>query len=285
MVADLLGVTGAGGGVGGRVARRLAAMGRPQVLIVRHPSQAPDLPGAHVRLASYQDTAAMRSALDGVRTLLMVSGREAPDRVDHHRSVIEAAAAAGIERIVYLSFLNADDDSTFTFARDHSRTESEVRASGLGFTFLRDSLYADIVPHLVVRGAIRGPAGRGRVAWIARDDIADVAVRVLTEGGHDHNSYDLTGPRSLTMEETAATVSRVSGAEIGYLEETIEEAWESRAVYDAPTWEVEGWISTYTAIAAGELDTVSDTVEALTGRQPMTLEEFLRRNPESWARL
>ena len=261
--------------MGGRIARRLSAAGISPALIVRHPSQAPSLPGSSVFLASYEDGEAMETALRGVETLMLVSGREHADRLDHHRSAIGAAARAGVGRIVYLSFLNAGPAATFTFARDHFHTEEEIKATGLDHTFLRDSLYADVVPHLVVDGVIKGPAGSGRVSWVSRDDIAEAAVRVLTEDGHNGATYDLTGPAALTLEETAAVMSKVAGTSVTYKEETIEEAWESRAIYSAPTWEVEGWISTYTAIAAGEMETVSGDIADLTGHEPMTLAEAL----------
>jgi uncharacterized protein YbjT (DUF2867 family) len=278
-------VTGAGGGIGGRVARRLSASGIDPVLIVRHPSQAPNLPNAPVRLASYENEKAMAASLAGVETLMLVSGREHANRIEHHRSAVRAAVEAGVDRVVYLSFLNAGPQATFTFARDHFHTEELIRASGMEHTFLRDSLYADVAPHLVVGGTIKGPAGAGRVSWVSRDDIADVALEVLTEGGHTGITYDLTGPDAITLEETASILSTVCGVGVVYLEETIEEAWESRAVYDAPAWEVEGWISTYTAIAAGEMGTVSDDVARLSGHPAATLFESLNRDPDLWRHL
>jgi uncharacterized protein YbjT (DUF2867 family) len=284
-MAGPIAVTGAGGGIGGRVSRRLSAAGVDPILVVRHPSQAPDLPRAVVRLASYEDREAMKSAMHGVGTLMMVSGREAANRLDHHRNVIEAAVHAGVSRVVYLSFLNAGPDATFTFARDHFHTEQVIRMSGLEHTFLRDSLYADIVPHLVVRGAIRGPSGSGMVSWVSRDDIAEAATHVLTGEGHEGRTYDLTGPEAVNFDETAAAVSRICGIPVAYREETIDEAWASRAIYDAPTWEVEGWISTYTAVAAGELATVSGDVAKLNGHRAATLTEFLEANPQAWAHL
>src|SRR5919106_618670 len=112
-------VTGVSGGLGGRVARRLAERGIPQRMVARDPSRAPELPRAQTAWATYQDGEAMRRALDGVRTLFMVSGSEAYDRLDQHKVAIDAAVAAGVERVVYTSFLAAAPDATFNFARDH----------------------------------------------------------------------------------------------------------------------------------------------------------------------
>jgi NAD(P)H dehydrogenase (quinone) len=279
-------VTGVTGGLGGRVARRLADGGVAQRLVVRDPARAPELPGAEVVRAAYGDGEAMRRALDGVDTLLLVSASEAVDRVRLHTGAVDAAVAAGVRRIVYVSFLACSPDATFTFARDHWHTEEHLRASGVRHTFLRDSLYLDVFPLFAGGdGVIRGPAGDGRVAAVARDDIADVAVAVLLGDGHDGRTYDLTGPAAFTLQQAAEELSRASGRAVTYHAETLDEAYASRAGYGAPHWEVTGWVTTYAAIAAGELDLVSDAVATVAARPPMDLAEFLRRNPDTYRHL
>lgn len=281
-----LAITGATGGVGGRISQRLAELGYHQRLIVRDAARAPDLPGAEVDEASYGDPGALRRILAGTRTFFMVSGGEAFDRVRQHTAAVDAAVEAGVERIVYLSFVGASPEATFTFARDHWHTEEHVRESGLRHTFLRDNMYLDFLPALAgADGVIRGPGGEGRVGAVARDDIADVAVAVLLGGGHDGRTYDVTGREAITLHEAAETLSRVTGRTITYQEESLEEAYASRASYGAPEWEVEGWVTTYAAIANGELDVVSDTVGRLTGHPSMTLDELLQKHPESYRHL
>jgi NAD(P)H dehydrogenase (quinone) len=286
--AGMIAVTGVTGGLGGRVARRLAERGATQRLVVRDPGRAPALDRAEVVPGSYDDRDGLRRAFQGARTLFMVSASEDPDRLSLHGNVVDAAAAAGVERVVYTSFFGAAPDCTFTFGRDHWHAEQRIRDSGLRHTFLRDNLYIDFVPLLVgVDGVIRGPAGDGRVAAVARDDIADVAVAVLLdEGGrHDGRTYDMTGPEALTMAEIAEVLSGFAGRPVAYHAETLEEAYASRASYGAPAWEVDGWVTTYVAIANGDLAAVSDDVATLAGHPPMRLAEFLRANPDSYRRL
>jgi len=282
----IIAVTGVTGGLGGRVARRLAERGATQRLVVRDPARAPELAGAEVATGSYDDAEGLRRAFDGTRTLLMVSASEAPDRERLHANVVDAAVAAGVERIVYTSFFGAAPDCTFTFGRDHWHAEEYIRASGLGHTFLRDNLYIDFLPLMAGPDVvIRGPAGDGRVAAVARDDIADVAVAALVGGGHEGRSYDLTGPEALTLAEAAEELSRAAGRPIRYQAETLEEAYASRASYGAPGWEVDGWVTTYVAIANGDLEQVSGDVAAVAGHPPVRLAEFLRSNPESYRHL
>jgi hypothetical protein len=76
----------------------------------------------------------------------------------------------------------------------------------------------------------------------------------------------------------------VAGRSVRYLPETREEAYASRAYLNAPEWRMDGWVSSYTAIASGEMAVVSTAVFDLTGSYPATLAEFLRRHPESHGR-
>jgi NAD(P)H dehydrogenase (quinone) len=128
----------------------------------------------------------------------------------------------------------------------------------------------DYLPLFASSGEIRGPAGSGRVAAVARSDLADAAVGVLlAPGEHDARSYDLAGPEGLSMARIAKRLG------VPYVKETLDEARASRAPSGAPDWEIEGWVTTYAAVAAGELDVVTDAVGRLAGHPPMTLDEFL----------
>jgi NAD(P)H dehydrogenase (quinone) len=199
----------------------------------------------------------------------MVSGAEAVDRVDQHRAFIDAAHDAGVQHIVYTSFLAAAPDAVFTLGRDHYATEEHIRSVGLAYTFLRDNFYLDFLPLLAGSdGVIRGPAGDGRVARVAATVLQDPSA-------HRNVSYDLTGREALSLAEVADLMSAQLGTTIAYHNETVEEAYASRASYGAPGWEVDAWVSTYTSIAAGDQAVISPDVERITGRAPLTLAELL----------
>jgi NAD(P)H dehydrogenase (quinone) len=285
--AQPIAVTGATGGLGSRVARGLAERGVPLRLIVRDAARAPELPGAAVAVsAGYHDRASLTEALLGTSTLFLVSGRESADRVAEHRSAVDAAVEAGVERIVYTSFLGAAPDATFTFARDHHATEEHIRATDLAHTFLRNSMYADYVPFSAsAEGVIKGPAGDGRLAWVSRDDAAEAAVAVLTGDSHGGVTYELTGPDAHSFAWAAEQLSAAVGRRVTYVDETVDDAYASRASSGAPAFEVDGWVTSYLAVARGELDVVSTTVEDLTGHPPQSLPAFLAAHPETCAHL
>jgi NAD(P)H dehydrogenase (quinone) len=272
-----LAVTGSTGVLGGMVAQRIAGAGVAQRLPVRMVAKAPELPGAVALPFSYDDRGASAAALEGVHTLFMVSAAEDERRVDQHKAFIDSAVAAGVWHIVYTSFFGAAPDAVFTLGRDHYATEHYIEASGLTWTFLRDNFYLDFVKYLAGDdGVIRGPAGDGRISAVARADIAEVAATVLLDvGSHRNVTYDLTGPEALTLGEAAAILTELTGTPVTFQNETVEEAYASRAKWNAPGWQNDAWVSTYTAIASGELAPVSGAVEAITGHRPLSLRELM----------
>jgi NAD(P)H dehydrogenase (quinone) len=291
----VIAVTGATGELGGRVARLLAERRPSDVvlrLVVRDAARAPALPGVEVaeNPGGYPDAAGFAAALDGVDTLYLVSAAEAFDRLDQHFSAVDAAAAAGVQRIVYTSFVGAERPKpTFTLVRHHGLTEERIASTGVAHTFLRHSMYADFVPFFATPteggAVIAAPAGDGPVGFVSRDDLAEVAAGVLldTSGQFDGQALEVTGPAALTMAEAAAVLADVIGRPVEYQDQTIEEAWATRRPSGHPDWEIEGWVTSYLAIAAGELAPVSDVVPRVTGHPALTVEEHLRRHPEHWA--
>jgi uncharacterized protein YbjT (DUF2867 family) len=152
-------------------------------------------------------------------------------------------------------------------------------------------MYADFVPFFAVRegdrAVIAAPAGEGGTGFVSRDDLADVAAAVLLreDDDLDGQALEVTGPEALTMAEAAAVLTEVTGLPAEYRPQTVEEAWATRRPSGHPDWEIEGWVTSYLAIAAGELATVTDVVERLTGHPALTVAEHLRRHPEDWTHL
>jgi len=269
-------VTGATGQLGGRVAKKLDAQQIPSRLIVRDLSRAPDLQHAEAVAASYIERDSMLEALKGIETVFFVSGFESEDRLVHHKAAVEAFVESGVKRVVYTSFLGAASDATFTFARQHFVTEEYLRTAGLDYVALRNSLYLDVLPYFAVEGEIRCPAGHGRFAPVAREDIADVAVHALLDKEIKSGSYNVTGAELLSMQDVAALLSSIQGTTVKFVNEGVEEAYASRAHYDASDYEKEGWVTSYLAIARGEMNVVSDVVKKFTGHDPITPAAFLQ---------
>ena len=274
----MIGVTGVTGKLGGQVAKVLSQKGLKAVHIARSPERAIKYDNAEIRKASYENSEESRKALEGIKTLLMVSAKENPKRVEEHHDFIDAAKIAGVEHIVYISFYNNKKDATFTLLRDHYQTEKYIKEQGLKYTFLRDNFYIDFFLDLCFEyGEIRGPAGDGLVSAVARRDAADIVVAVmLNVQEYENKVLNLTGPRDLSMKNIVKVVGEKLGKEIFYINETVEEAYESRKVWEAEQWQYDSWVSTYTAIAKGEQSGVSLDIEKILNRPATSLEDLVK---------
>ena len=274
----MIGITGVTGKLGSYVADLVDQQGIASIHLARSPERATVYASAEIRKMVYANTPEVVEALKGIDVLLMVSARENPERVEEHTSFLDAAKLAGVQHIVYTSFYGADEKATFTLSRDHAQTEAYIKKLGFTYTFLRDNFYLDFFIDIALEnGEIRGPAGRGRVPAVARKDTSRVAAEILLNPKEwENQTLNLTGPEDLSMEEIVALLSKESGKTITYVDESVEEAYESRKKWPAQTWEYDAWVSTYTAIKAGEQAGVSTDVEMVLGRPAMSLIDVLK---------
>ena len=276
-------ITGSSGHIGGMVARHLSARGLPLILPLRNPAKAPNLPACEARPFAYGDVELARQALSGVDVLFMVSAAESPTREQEHLTLVRAAAAAGVQHLVYLSFAGASASSTFTLARTHAATEAAIQQTAMRYTFLRDNFYSEMMATIAnTDGIIAGPAGDGRVACVSQQDVAQAAANILTaiasgDDRHHNRSYTLTGSEALIFADIATVLSKITGKPHRYHNQTLREAYASRErdYPETPAWQIEAWVSTYTAIAGGELATVSDDLPQLLGRAPRRFAEVV----------
>lgn len=272
-------LTGVTGNLGKEVARSLSEAGIPARHLARSPELAEAFSNAEIVKASYENSPQAQKALEGIDVLFMVSASEHPQRVHQHLDFIDAAKVAGVRHIVYTSFYNAREDATFTLARDHARTEDYIKEQGFTYTFLRDNFYLDFFVDLCLTyDEIRGPAGNGLVSAVVRADVAAVVSQIMKDPSKWENQVlNMTGPENLTLQEIVDRVGKATGKRIRYIDETVEEAYESRKVWPAEQWEYDSWVSTYTAIAKGEQEGVSADIESVIGVAPTSLDIYLKQ--------
>ncbi len=272
-------ITGITGNLGGMVAR-LCKKNKIEVRnLARNIEKAEKLGFSNVFKSSYDKSADTVKSLEGIEVLFMVSGSENPNRVQQHKDFIDAAKVAGVSHVIYLSFYNASKNSIFTLGRDHYATEEHIKENGFKYTFLRDNFYADFFVDLCREyGEIKGPAGNGKASAVVRSDVSEVAAKILENPGKwENQTLNMTGPEELSMTEIVKVVSEYFGKEIKYIEETVEEAYESRKIWKAEQWEYDSWVSTYTAIAENEQSGISNDIEKVLGRKATSLVEYLEK--------
>jgi uncharacterized protein YbjT (DUF2867 family) len=271
-------VTGATGHVGGRLAALLVANGVRVRALVRDPARAAAPSDVQISVGDYADPASLTAALRGVDRVFMVCLPEpAPGRLTKHDNLVEAARTAGVEHLVYLSFLRPSAFAGFPQARWHAHTEAAIDRAGLPGTFLRASLYQSSL--LSTAGVLEGdlllaPAGNGQVAAVAREDLAAVASAVLTSAppapGSAHAALDVTGPDLLTWQDIADAVAARTGRPVRYQEIGSEDFAARLRAAGRPEDLVEGMTGLFADIRAGHLAVRSDVVRRLSGRDALS---------------
>ncbi|MFC9583876.1 SDR family oxidoreductase [Streptomyces yangpuensis] len=275
-------VTAATGALGrlvvGELLDRVPA-GRVAV-VVRDARKAADLAarGVEVRVADYDDPAALEGAFRPGDRVLLISGNEIGRRVAQHTAVIDAAKAAGVAQLAYTGILGGPE-ADFELAAEHTATERAVLASGLPYTFLRNGWYHENytreLPAVLGHGAVVGSAGEGRIASAARADYAAAAAEVLTGDGHLNRVYELSGDTAWSLAEYSAEVSARSGREIAYTEVPAGE--HLRILTDAGVPEAFAAIivDVDAAIARGRLAGTSGDLARLIGRPTTPVAEAI----------
>ena len=215
-------ITGATGQLGRLVIDTLTRKTAPGgiVALARSTDKAADL-GVDARVFDYDAPETLAPALDGIDTLLLISGSDIGRRVTQHAAVIEAAKSAGLQHIVYTSLLKAPT-STLALAPEHVETEKLLAASGIGHTDLRNGWctenYTMGLPAALEHDALIGAAKDGRISSATRQDYAEAAAAVLLDSGLRGKTYELSGDDSFTLSDLAATLSAQAGKEIPYVD-------------------------------------------------------------------
>lgn len=279
-------VTAASGHLGRLVVEALLARGAAPSSIVataRNVSRLADLEARGVRTArlDYADPDSVAAALEDVDALLLVSGSEPGGRLALHRTVIDAAAATGVAKLVYTSAPRATT-TTLILAPDHRATEEAIAASGVPAVILRNNWYTENYLADFARaaetGVLAASVGDGRIASASRADYAEAAAVALLDDGHLGAVYELGGDVAWDFTELAAAMAEVLGRPVTYAPLTTAEhlAALEAAGLDAGT---AGFVTTLDAdIRDGALADSDGTLSRLIGRPTTTIRETLAAN-------
>jgi NAD(P)H dehydrogenase (quinone) len=280
-------ITGGSGQLARRVAELVLAKAVPDdvILTTRTPAALASVAerGITVRHADFAAPDTLRAAFAGAERLLLVSATDLERRTAQHRAALDAAKAAGVRHVIYTSGLKPAPPNPAVVAPSHYATEQALMQSGLEWTVLRNSLYADYqlpeAESALETGVLAHNRGSGAVAYVAREDCAAAAAAVLLQSGHGHAVYDITGGAAITADELAALYSQLGGKPV-----------RARALDDAELvatlvgdatgdnhlrYGAQLVASFGRSIREGYMDSCTDAVARLTGRAPRALEEVL----------
>jgi uncharacterized protein YbjT (DUF2867 family) len=277
-------ITGATGAIGSRVVERLLERGDRPGVFVRDPERARARFGDRVKIivGDLADPAALLAALAGVEALFLVTS--GPELAKRDEAAANAAKAQGVKRLVKLSSMDARQGvGTGVW---HAQGESAIRASGIAFTFVQPAGFMSNAlgwaSSVRAEGVVRAPTGDGRIAFIHPDDIAAVATEVLTTCAYDGKSAPITGPEALSYAEMTAGIAAATGKALRF--PPISEDEERRHMIENgdPPEIIAAHLSIYRAIREGRLASVTDTVEAVIGRAPITFDQWATENAKAF---
>ncbi len=277
-------VTGASGQLGRRVVELLLEKGGSKLVAgTRTPEKLTDLAarGVTVRPADFEKAKELEAVLAGADRVLIISS-DAIDRpgrrIAQHKAAVAAAASAGVKHAIYTSMPNPET-SPVVFAPDHLGTEQALAASGLSYTILRNCWYTEfLVPGLaaaVASGKLIGATGTGGAPYVTREDCAQAAAAALASSDTSKRTWNITGPELVTYADLAKLASELTGHTVTFESVTPEERTAQLIAAGTPEFIAKLLVSSQLAIAQGKMGTSTTAVKELTGREPMSVREFL----------
>lgn len=277
-------VTGGTGTIGAHVVSELARRGASVRAGARGASKAALPPGAEGVELTLGDTASVDRALLGVTAAFLLTPFAA-DSVALGKHFIDRAKAAGVKRIVKLSAIGAESEPGIQLGRWHREVERYLEASGLEYTLLRpNNFMANFAGYYPPdkEGAIYLPWGDGKASFIDERDVGRVAAVALTEDGHTGKAYTLTGPAAFGIAEAAATIGRVSGRKVTYVD--VPEAAAKSAMTGAglPAWMADAMLELHAIDKAGYAAVVTDDVAELTGTPARSFDDYAAEHAAKW---
>lgn len=287
-------ITGATGGLGGAVARKLKTK-NPDLniaVLVRDLSsaQAKELEalGFELRLADYSDRETLVKAFQNVAQLYFVSGSDIANRTQQHENVVWAAKEAQVAHILYtgVSMRDIDKNSALYGAlKIHEQTEAWIQEAGLNYTFLRHNLYAEVIlmflgdkAQLLQTKAVYLPTGEGKTAFVAREELAEAGANVLANASNYLNkALEFNGSEKVSFGQIATYLSEITGESIAYVSPELQDFEKTMSEHGVPA-EYIGMMSSFgEGIANRVFDTPDSDLEAVLGRKTQSLKSFLTK--------
>jgi uncharacterized protein YbjT (DUF2867 family) len=275
-------ITGGTGTSGKPIVQQLATGSVACRVLVRNPLKAQqelNLPGVSFARGDFNDRASLEAACAGVECALLNSDAS-PDQVRMQSNFIKAAKKAGVRLVVKFSVQAASPTARFSFGRWHGITEEELKASGMAWTMLQPTFFMQnllgMADSIRASGAFHQPAGDGKAPYVDVRDIAAVAVKALTEPGHESKSYPITGPADLSCNDIAAAISKATGKPVTYVDVPRAAAKDAMLKSGLPGWRAESLCELMDLLKEGAMAGPTDVVRTVAKRQPITFDEFAR---------
>jgi NAD(P)H dehydrogenase (quinone) len=279
-------VTGATGQLGQIVIEKLSEkIPTNQIAaLVRDASKAEHLiaKGVNVRVGDYQNNESLLAAFQGIDRLLLISSNDFNDRLGQHKNAIDAAVKAGVKHVFYtgVTMNNINSSPLKPLLEEHYLTEAYIKASGLSYTFLQNSLYAEVIPMFlgenVIETGVFFPAGEGKVAFALREDLGEATANILVSEGHENQTYNLTGSEVISFAEVAAILSELSEKAVSYINPESEVFEGTLKQFGLPEPIIQMSVMFAAGIKNNDFNKTYDSLERFLGRKPTNIRTYLK---------
>jgi uncharacterized protein YbjT (DUF2867 family) len=279
-------ITGASGNVGREVLKQIVATGAKVRAAFQSVGKAAVAPsGVDIVTMDYNQPQTLQTALKGVDRVFLV-GPPTPNLTALERKAVDEIKQSGTRYIVKLSAMGGRGA---IFPRQHADSEDCIKPSGLTYTFLRpNGFMQNFINYnastINTQNAFYGSQGEGQVSHIDIRDIAAVAVKTLTEDGHQGKAYTLTGPEALSNASVAEILSDDTGREIKYVDLPAEQFKQALVGAGLTEWSADALVDLHQFYRAGGVSAVTGDVEQLLGRKPISFEQFSRDYAQAFQR-
>lgn len=282
--ATMILVTGATGQLGQSVIKQLNRLAPTSAFcaLARDEQKAQPLLDAsiEVRMGDYDRPTTLKRAFQGVKTLLFISSMS-PERAAQQRRVVDMAAYAGVDHIVYtgLAIRDIRSSAVANVMASHFETERHIQDSGMAFTFLRNTMYAEAIATIIGPAALEQGialnAGAGRVPYALRRELGEAAANVLIQSGHEGRTYQLTGTQAMSYGEVAQQLSALTARQLRYADIPADTLRSHLTAAGLPPFMVELTIGTLEDIKHHQYEVASADLANLLGRAPAAPTEMI----------
>lgn len=280
-------ITGATGNLGSAVVEFLLKKVPAEKLAVlirsKHNAEDFQYRGTDIRTGDYNDKESLVKAFEGAEKLLLVSGNDVENRQKQHFNAIDAAKEAGVKHVIYTSFDRKKEEGSplGILAESHVNTDKYLKESGLTYTILRNTLYADVLPMFlgddVMETGIFYPAGEGKVPFAPRREMAEATAAVLADDGHENSEYVFANTRYYSMHDIAEILSGIFNRKVVYHNPPREVYVEELKKAGVPQQAIDGGAAFGDAIKVGEFETDHTDLDRFLGREPLALKDYLKQ--------
>ncbi len=277
-------VTGATGNVGSMLIPSLTNLGVDVRALTRDESKAQGLrdAGIEVVVGDLEKPDTLDAAFRGVDKVLLITPPN-PNQVIQTKNGIEAAKRAGNPFIVRLSAGALKEQMPGVLppiSGQHAETDPMLKASGLPYNIIRPHFFMQntmmAAQSVASEGVVYMAFKDGKVGMVDVRDVADVAVKVLTEDGHEGKTYTLTGPASISFHDVAAGLSKALGKQVNYVDVPIDAARQAMISMGLPEWIADAFGKYFEVFSEGYGDFTTLDVEKVTGHPARSYETFAR---------